>query len=279
MTPTRISRTLRGQWRPVPENGVSRVSLPRPVYVVAVLFGVLMLVTLAVQLVMINDQRTTNDKQLAIQARQSARAIPLLDDTRALSEEVRGSLPDAQQLAQRAQELARDAQPLLEDLEPALDDLANAQIDENLRAAGALAATLLNADVGDATRAGRALAVEVLRADLPTMARYVNAASSELLYKHRLRRLLVRSLTVTGQMRDTDFVRKLATIVPEQARLLRRSVAVQEETLRTNKRALAAIEETLKVARETERHAESLDNKTGGSGTTVVPPPTEGQVP
>jgi hypothetical protein len=104
------------------------------------------------------------------------------------------------------------------------------------------------------------------------MARYVNAASSELLYKQRLRRLLVRSLTVTGQMRELGLVPKLAAIVPEQARLLRRSLAVQEETL-------ALIGETLAIAKETERHAESLDNKTGGSGTTVVPPPTEGTPP
>jgi ATP-dependent Clp protease protease subunit len=36
---------------------------------------------------------------------------------------------------------------------------------------------------------------------------------------------------------------------------------------------------TERTAREAERHAESLDNKTGGSGTTTTPPPTEGPVP
>ncbi len=45
------------------------------------------------------------------------------------------------------------------------------------------------------------------------------------------------------------------------------------------KEALAAMDEALNVAREAERHAESLDNKAGGSGTTVVPPLTEGPVP
>lgn len=255
----------------MPENGVSRVSLPTHVYVLAGVFGTLMIGLLTLQLIMINDQRTTTDEQLAIQARQSARAIPLLDSTRPLVEEVRGALPEAQRLAERAQELTRRAGPLI-------DDLGDAQIDENLRAAGALAASLLDADVGDATRAGRTLAVEVLRADLPRMAEYVNAAASELLYKHRLRRLLVRGTTVLGQMRDLDFVEeatRAAKLAPDQFAVLRRSMRIQEETLAIQRESLATIRDTLAVARETERHAESLDNKTGGSAASdgTVPPP------
>ncbi len=251
------------------ENGVSRVSLPTHVYVLAGVFGALMIGLLAVQLLMIQDQRTTTDKQLAIQARQSARAIPLLDATRPLIEDVRAGLPATQRLGERAQELAKQ-------LEPVLDDLDDAQIDENLRAAGALAASLLDADVDDATRAGRALAVEVLRADLPRMAQYVNAAASELLYKHRLRRLLVRGNLVLGEMRNRHFVEhttRAAKLAPDQYAILRRSLRVQEETLQIQKEALAAIHETLAVAREAERHAESLDNKTGG------PAPGPGAVP
>lgn len=260
------------------ENGVSRVSLPTHVYVIAGVFGVTMLALLVVQLIMINDQRTTTDEQLAIQARQSARAIPLIDGTRPLIEEVQGALPEAQRLAERAQELTKEAEPLLEELGPLIDDLSEAQIDQNLRAAGALAASLLDADVGDATRAGRTLAIEVLRADLPRMAEYVNAAASELLYKHRLRRLLVRGTTVLGQMRQLDFVEhttRAAKLAPDQFAILRQSLKVQSETLAIQKEALAAIQETLAVAKEAERHAESLDNKTGGpapSGGTVPPP-------
>jgi hypothetical protein len=234
----------------------TRVSLPRHVYVLAALFAVLMLGLLAFQLVMINDQRTTTDEQLAIQARQSARAIPVLDRTRPLIDQVNDALPETQRLGRDLQALTREARPLVEELD-------DAQVDENLRAAGALAATLIDADVGDATRAGRALAAELLRADLPLTTQYVNALASEFLHKHRLRRLLVRSLRLAPT---------LQRVVPQQAALLEESLAVQRELLEVGRR-------TLEVAREAERHAESLDNKTGGSGTTTAPPPTEGPVP
>jgi hypothetical protein len=265
MTPTRMGGTLRGQSRAVSENGVSRVSLPTHVYVLAGAFALIMLGLLAAQLIMINDQRTTTDEQLAIQARQSARAIPLLDSTKPLIERVEDALPETKRLGEQAQQLAKEARPVI-------DELDDAQIDENLRAAGALAASLLDADVGDATRAGRTLAAELLRADLPRMAQYVDAAASEMLYKNRLRRLLVRGTLVLGDMRQRAFVAKTtraAELAPDQFRVLRRSLAVQEETL-------AIIEETLAVAKEAERHAESLDNKTGGSaasptGTVPVP--------
>src|SRR3712207_382711 len=132
-----MARTLCGQVPAVSENGVSRVSLPTHVYVLAGVFGALMLGLLGVQLLMIDDQRTTTDQQLAIQARQSARAIPLIDETRE-------ALPELQRLGERAQELAREAGPLAEELQPAIEDLADADIDRNLRAAGTLAATLLD---------------------------------------------------------------------------------------------------------------------------------------
>ncbi|HEX8122665.1 MAG TPA: hypothetical protein VF549_15510 [Solirubrobacteraceae bacterium] len=257
-----------------------RVSLPTHVYVIAAIFGVLMLGLLAVQLIMINDQRTTTDEQLAIQARQSARAIPLLDDTRTFVDEVSAALPGAKRIGEQARELGQDTSTLLDAAKPLVDDLADAQIDQNLRAAGALAATLLDADVGDATRAGRALAAELLRADLPRLAQYLEAAASELLYKNRLRRLLVRGSLVLGEMRQRAFVPKVARaaeLAPPQFRVLQRSLAVQEQTLAIQKEALAAIQETLAVAKEAERHAESLDNKTGGSAaspTGTVPVPT-----
>ena len=42
----------------------------------------------------------------------------------------------------------------------------------------------------------------------------------------------------------------------------------QAETLEMQRRALAAIRETLTIVREVERHAESIDRKTGGSAPT-----------
>jgi hypothetical protein len=160
-----------------------------------------------------------------------------------VSEQVRAALPATKRLGGSALELTQEATPLVK-------ELRNARVDENVRAAGKLAATLLAADVGDATRAGRALASELLRAELPRL-------SNELL-RAELPRL-------TNELLRAD--------VPRIGRLLRRSVTIQAESLRVQKEALGVIRETLAVAREAERHAESLDNKTGGSGTTVVPPP------
>lgn len=202
----------------MPDVQIVRVSLPRHVYVVLGVFGVLMLGSLATQVLLIEDQRTTTDEQLAINARQSARAIPLIDETKPLIERVRDALPAAGRLGREVEELTKDASPLV-------DDLRAARADENIRAAGTLAAVLLDADVGNATRAGGRLAEELLSADIP--------------------RLATMLLTEVPRTRKTT------------EELLRRSVAVQEESL-------AVIRETLAVARETERHAESVDNKTGG---------------
>jgi hypothetical protein len=201
----------------MPGEAPTRVSLPRHVYVVLGVFGLLMLGTLVGQLMLIEDQRTTTDEQLAINARQSARAIPLIDDTKPLIERIRGALPEAGRLGLKVERLTEDAGPLV-------DDLRAARADENIRAAGTLAAVLLEADVGAATRDGRELAAEIQRADLPRLA----------------------------AMLLTEFPRTRRTTED----LLRRSLAVQEESL-------AVIRETLAVAKETERHAESLDNKTG----------------
>lgn len=223
----------------MPDHEIVRVSLPRHVYVLAALFGVLMLGMLVAQWVLMEDQRTTTDEQLEITARQSAQAMPILKAVRPLVTDVDEALPEAGRLGAAAQTLADDAIPLVR-------ELRNARAGENIRAAGSLAAVLLEADVGDATRDARNLAQELLRADMPRLAEVVRS----------------------GLPRATFNTERLADFLPEQRRLLRRSVAVQEETLAVQKRALALIEATLAVAKEAEGHAESLDNKTGGS----IPP-------
>jgi hypothetical protein len=225
-----MERTLCGQVRAVPDDQTVRVSLPRHVYVVLGVFGVLMLGSLATQVILIEDQRTTTDEQLAINARQSARAIPLIDETKPLIERVRDALPAAGRLGREVEQLTKDASPLV-------NDLRAARADENIRAAGTLAAVLLDADVGNATRAGERLAEELLSADIPRLAGELQSAD--------IPRLASMLLTEVPRTRKTT------------EDLLRRSLAVQEE-------ALAVIKETLAIARETERHAESVDNKTGG---------------
>ena len=77
----------------MPDDRIVRVSLPRGVWAVIALFALLMAANFVAQLLAIEDQRSSLDRQLAINARQSARAIPLIDETRPLIEEVREALP------------------------------------------------------------------------------------------------------------------------------------------------------------------------------------------
>src|SRR5687768_15194076 len=127
-----MDRTLCGEGLAVSENETARVSLPTHVYVILGVFGLVMLGLLAGQLMLIEDQRSTVDKQLAIQARQSAKVQPLLEDTQPFVDQVAAALPGARRLADDARELGRDTGALIEAAKPLVADLSDAQIDENL---------------------------------------------------------------------------------------------------------------------------------------------------
>jgi hypothetical protein len=246
----------------------ARVSFSRPVWAAMALFAVLMIAILATLVILIEDQRTTTDRQLAATAKQADAAVPLIREARPLVRETIAALPRTQQLTRRALTLTRAATPLVQ-------DFSDARAPEQLQAAGALARTLLAADVGAMTRA-------VARADLPALAGRLTTVADQLLRQDRLQRLLVRSTAVLGEVRARDLVAKsgrAADTVPEIAATLRESLAVQRETLQHTRELAAIGRETLAIVRDARditrdardltrtaaRAAESLDRKTGPS--------------
>jgi hypothetical protein len=219
-----------------------------------------MLGTLGVQLALIEDQRSSVDRQLRTAVRQANASLPLIEDAQPLVEELRTGAPAVRRLG-------RDASGLIAETRPLVRELDRARAGEQLEAAGALARALLDAGAPEAARDVRQLTDAVVRADLPRLVDGVEALTGELLRQDRLRRLLVRGNDVLGQTRALHTVPKLteaAELAPDQFRVLSESLAVQRQTLSITRELLA-------VARETERHAESLDAKTGGSP--LVPPP------
>jgi hypothetical protein len=230
----------------MPGDQPVRVSLPRAVWVVVALVVALLTAIFVAQIVLLTDQLGNIRTQRSIAERQARHALPVLRETRALLRDARRGAPEAGRIVRGVDALAREATPLAR-------DLRDARLGESVQRAGTLAAVLLEADVGSATRAGRELAETVLRADAPRALRDLSAVSSELLEKDRLRRVLVRTLRLSGEAIEQDLVRKgarAADATTDTAALMRRLLAVQEEALA--------------LARETERHAESIDRKTGG---------------
>jgi hypothetical protein len=223
-----------------PASGATRVSLPPLAWAGLIVFAVLMLATLGVQLALIEDQRSTTDRQLRTAVRQANATLPLIQDARPLVEQLHTSAPALRRFGRETAALVHDARPAVADVRQ-------------------LSEMLLRSDLPRLTD-------EVVRADLPRLVERVDALTGELLRQDRLQRLLVRSNGVLGEVRALHTVPKVteaAELAPEAVGLLRRSLAVQEEVL-------AQTREILAVARETERHAESLDAKTGGP--TLVPP-------
>src|SRR4051794_30784277 len=177
---------------------------------------------LAAQIVLLRDQQTTTDAQLRTAVRQANANLPLVEDAQPLVKRLANARPAVQQLGRKATTLADVLTPLAK-------DLRDARVDEVAREVGALSRTLLTADIGSVT--------------------------NELLTQDRLRRLLVRSTSVLGEVRTRDLVAKSAAAaeaVPEEiVPVLKRTLALQQELLMTQKQALAAIDQTLVIARET----------------------------
>lgn len=230
-----------------PETHPTSITFSRGTWIGLAAFGLAMLSALGGQLLLIEDQRSTNDRQLKTIVRQSSRSIPLLDKTRPLVDQTTQALPAVRRLG-------RDTQGLLGDLRPLTRDLRDARAPEQLQAAGALARTLLEADIGEMARA-------VQRADLPDLATDLRAVSSELLRQQRLRRLLVRSNAVLGEVRARHLIEKSAVAaesVPRMETILRESMQIQRETLEI-------AQQTQRAAERAARSAESIDRKTGPS--------------
>jgi hypothetical protein len=260
--------------------------LPRRLVAGAVVFGLLLVGVLTAQMLMIEDQRSTTDAQLRTAVRQANAGLPLLEDAQPLVEGIAQSRPQLERFGRDANVLLKELTPLASELRDARADeqleatgalarqLLEADAGRQLRATGALASQLLDADAPGATRAVRQLAVTLLEADLSGAANDLGRLTNELLKQQRLRRLLVRSNAVLGEVRARNLVPKATRAAEETAKGFPRTIALQEELLRTQKLALVAIQETLAVARETERHAENLDRKTGGPAPTAAGTPT-----
>jgi hypothetical protein len=107
----------------------------------------------------------------------------------------------------------------------------------------------------------RALSSEVLDAGLP-------ALTAEFLEQDRLRRLLVRSTAVLGEVQERDLVRRVAQAAdraPQLEALARRAVALTERLLATQVDALATAKRTEAAAVQAAQSAQSIDRKTGGT--------------
>ena len=219
-----------------------RIAVPWWALVAAGTPLLIMIILLGFQLAAIEDQRSTVDRQLANAVRQTKTALPLIKDARPLVADLNEHQPALRRFGRDAAALVRETTPLVQELD-------RARLPEQVQTAGALSRTLVRADVGGTTRAVRRLT--------DTFAR-----------QRRLERLLVRANTVLGQARALDTVPKAtraAELVPVQTRILRDSRRIQAQTLEMQRQALAAIRETQTIVRDVERHAESLDTKTGGT--------------
>jgi hypothetical protein len=232
----------------------ARISFTRPAWAALTVLGLLLLGLLATQIVLLEDQRTTVDRQLAVAVRQIKAVEPVTEEARPFLRESRAALPASRRLVTSATPLVRD--------------LRRARADEQLEAAGALARTLLGADVGTATR-------HLRRADLPRLATTLQQVGGELLTQDRLRRTLVRTAAVLGEVQRLHTVEKAtraAETVPRIERVLLESLAVQRETLAQTRETRALVVglrdiglETRELTRTAAGAARSLDRKTGPS--------------
>jgi hypothetical protein len=200
----------------------ARVSFPRGVWVALAVFATLLIGGIITQVALIRSQLETNEDQRNIVRTQLRQARPVLESSRPLTREQLRDLPVARRRARELSRLAREAIPL--------------------------AAELRDAGAGDSVRAGRELAASLLQNDAGGTFAGFGHVVGELLYRYRLRRLLVSSLRATE-------------IIPRQYETQAETLRIQRQTLAIQRQTVALAEQTLAVARDTERHAESLDRK------------------
>jgi hypothetical protein len=215
-------------------DGPARVSFPRGVWVVLAVVGLLQVGGILTQLVVVEDQRRIVDDQREIAERQRRDSEPLVDQAKPLVRAALEGLPETRRLARRLGRLARETTPVAEELG--------------------------SAPLASAIRGGTELVFRMLAADAPGALRAARAVSGELLHRQRLRRLLRESLAMLAEVRHERLVAKAG----RAAQLAPQMLEVQRRILRIQTHALDRLDEALAVARETERHAESIDRKTGG---------------
>lgn len=244
------------------------ITLPLPLWIALGVFAVVLLGGLTTQILLLEDQRTTVDRQLAVAAKQLDQVEPLLRDVQPLVEDTRVGLP-------RAQRLTHEALPLVEAATPVVTELDRARVGEQLQAAGALARSLLDA------RAGRNLQrLPGLADDAQRLTREVGRISDALLEQDRLPRVLVRSAATFGELRALHTVPKItraAEIAPRQLTILEESLAVQRQILTLTREGVTGVNElrgigreTLVEARRAAKNAEDLNRKLGGQLPTAV---------
>jgi hypothetical protein len=226
----------------------ARVSFPRGAWVVLGLFGVAMISLLGVQLALIEDQRSTTDRQLRTAVRQANASLPLIQDAQPLVEQLRGDAPAIRRFG-------RDAARLTKQLD-------KADAGEQLAAAGALARTLLDADVGSTTLAVRRLAANLLGADLPSTTRALNGF---------LKRARDERLVETAARAARAVPHDIVPTLDQSLRVQQQTLAFMRESLAIQRATLQAARDTLAVAKQTEQHAESIDRKTGGAAPAIPP--------
>ena len=111
------------------------------------------------------------------------------------------------------------------------------------------------------------LSRSLVEADVETVTRELGVMARELLTERRLRRVLEGALRLTRAVERENLIRRAARAArtaPEVLAVLHEALSVQRRTLATQEVALGVARQTLVVARETEKHAKSLDRKTGG---------------
>jgi hypothetical protein len=206
----------------------ARVSFPRAVWAMLAVVGLLQVGGILTQLVVVEDQREIVRDQLDIAERQRRDSKPLVDQAKPLVDEAKPLVHAALEDLPQTRRLGRQLRRLVRETTPLVEDLNRTPVASGIRA-------------------GTQLTIDLLRADLPGAVRSASA--------------------LMGELRDVQLVSRsvrAADAVPRMLHVQRRTLRIQLRTLRIQTRALARIETLLGVARETERHAESIDRKTGG---------------
>ncbi|HWT92963.1 MAG TPA: hypothetical protein VN238_08210 [Solirubrobacteraceae bacterium] len=277
----------------MPESAPTvRITLPLPLWIALGLFALVLVGGLTTQILLLEDQRTTVDRQLAVAAKQLDQVEPLLRDVQPLVRDVQPLVEDTRKGLPRSQQLTREALPLVQAATPLVTELDRARVGEQLQAAGALARSLLDAGAGRNLQRLPRLADDVARLpgladDAAALTRDVSRISDTLLEQDRLQRVLVRSAATFGELRALHTVPKItraAEIAPRQLTILEESLAVQREILTLTREGVAGVNElrgigrdlqqigrqTLTEAGRAARSAESLDRKLGGQLPTAL---------
>jgi hypothetical protein len=182
------------------------VTLTRGLKIAAALFGVLMIILLALNNLQIGAQLAVVKQQRDFQAQ----ADPLIRDGRILTEDLRDRLPQVKRDARAAAALVRATRPLV-------GDLTEVDVADVLNATGSLAQ------------------------GLNTRNRLVRLVDRSDRLVANIEEAGVIDATARAARRAPDFMEEILRVQRETRELQRQSLAVQRETLAIQKEALARI--------------------------------------